>query len=109
MAEVLLHVYDVTNSLNVKANTAIVQLNKLMRDGMGVGGIFHGAIQVCLSSLYACVSLDGLASTLEILVFLIDRLLIPRCPDHLTLRSGMPLQHGTAIDKFMFKAEDDIF
>ncbi|CAM6125884.1 unnamed protein product [Calypogeia fissa] len=46
MAEVLLHVYDVTNSMNVKANTAIVQLNKLMRDGMGVGGIFHGAIQV---------------------------------------------------------------
>lgn len=56
MAEVLLHVYDVTNSVNVNANTAIVQLNKLMRDGMGVGGIFHGAIQVCLLCL-GCPSL----------------------------------------------------
>ncbi|KAL2643309.1 hypothetical protein R1flu_010896 [Riccia fluitans] len=46
MTEVQLHVYDVTNSMSVKANNAIVQLNKLMRDGMGVGGIFHGAIQV---------------------------------------------------------------
>ncbi|KAG6554278.1 hypothetical protein Mapa_004194 [Marchantia paleacea] len=46
MTEVWLHVYDVTNSMSVKANNAIIQLNKLMRDGIGVGGIFHGAIQV---------------------------------------------------------------
>eukprot|EP00246_Nothoceros_aenigmaticus_P007564 TRINITY_DN2146_c0_g2_i1.p1 TRINITY_DN2146_c0_g2~~TRINITY_DN2146_c0_g2_i1.p1 ORF type:complete len:261 (-),score=36.32 TRINITY_DN2146_c0_g2_i1:197-979(-) len=43
---VLLHVYDVTNSMSVRANSAIVQLNKLMRDGLAFGGIFHGAVQV---------------------------------------------------------------
>ncbi|KAJ7541136.1 hypothetical protein O6H91_10G047900 [Diphasiastrum complanatum] len=46
MSEVCLHVYDVTNSVSVKTNSVIVNLNKLMRDGMGLGGIFHGAIQV---------------------------------------------------------------
>lgn len=43
---VLLHVYDVTNSMSMRANSAIVQLNKLMRDGLAFGGIFHGAVQV---------------------------------------------------------------
>lgn len=47
MGEVMLHVYDVTNSLNGRANSAIVNLNKIMRDGIGLGGIFHGAVQVC--------------------------------------------------------------
>jgi hypothetical protein len=44
--EVLLHVYDVTNSESGRTNSAIRRLNKILRDGMGIGGIFHGAIQV---------------------------------------------------------------
>lgn len=46
MAEVTLHVYDVTNSGNVRANNAIMNLNKVMRGGIGLGGIFHGAVEV---------------------------------------------------------------
>ncbi|KAG0593149.1 hypothetical protein M758_1G300900 [Ceratodon purpureus] len=46
MAEVTLHVYDVTNSGNVRANSAIMNLNKVMRGGIGLGGIFHGAVEV---------------------------------------------------------------
>eukprot|EP00249_Psilotum_nudum_P014505 c24856_g1_i2 orf=595-1272(+) len=46
MTEVFVHVYDVTNSASVKTNAAIVQLNKLFRDGIGVGGIFHSAVEV---------------------------------------------------------------
>lgn len=46
MEEVKLHVYDVTNSGNVRANAAIMNLNKVMRGGIGLGGIFHGAIEV---------------------------------------------------------------
>lgn len=48
MEEVKLHVYDVTNSGNVRANAAIMNLNKVMRGGIGLGGIFHGAIEVCM-------------------------------------------------------------
>lgn len=48
MAEVTLHVYDVTNSVNERANSAIFNLNKIFRDGIGLGGIFHGAVQVGL-------------------------------------------------------------
>ncbi|CAM6037781.1 unnamed protein product [Sphagnum compactum] len=47
MTEVVLHVYDVTNSGSGRANAMIQRLNKILRDGMGIGGIFHGAIQVC--------------------------------------------------------------
>lgn len=59
MAEVTLHVYDVTNSGNVRANSAIMNLNKVMRGGIGLGGIFHGAIEVSLFcalgyTRYAC-------------------------------------------------------
>eukprot|EP00270_Netrium_digitus_P002434 TRINITY_DN12754_c0_g1_i5.p1 TRINITY_DN12754_c0_g1~~TRINITY_DN12754_c0_g1_i5.p1 ORF type:complete len:294 (+),score=59.81 TRINITY_DN12754_c0_g1_i5:30-884(+) len=46
MAKVSLHVYDVTNSPNVKTNNAIIQINKITRDTMGIGGIFHGAVEV---------------------------------------------------------------
>ncbi|GBG88467.1 hypothetical protein CBR_g47937 [Chara braunii] len=46
MAQVLLHVYDVTNSASEKTNNAIRQVNKIMRDTMGIGGIFHGAVEV---------------------------------------------------------------
>ncbi|KAG0581635.1 hypothetical protein KC19_4G267500 [Ceratodon purpureus] len=46
MTEVILHVYDVTNSMNVRANSAILGLNRFMRGGIGIGGIFHGAVEV---------------------------------------------------------------
>lgn len=46
MAEVTLHVYDVTNSGSVRANSAILGLNRFMRGGIGIGGIFHGAVEV---------------------------------------------------------------
>jgi hypothetical protein len=46
MGEVILHVYDVTNSMNVQANSVIMNINKIMRDGIGIGGIFHSAVQV---------------------------------------------------------------
>jgi len=52
MEEVTLHVYDVTNSGNVRANSAIMNLNKLMRGGIGLGGIFHGAVEVRLFADY---------------------------------------------------------
>ncbi|EPS69052.1 hypothetical protein M569_05713, partial [Genlisea aurea] len=44
--EVVLHVYDVTNSGNEKTNNTIVQINKIFKDGIGLGGIFHSAVQV---------------------------------------------------------------
>ncbi|KAI4319997.1 hypothetical protein MLD38_033526 [Melastoma candidum] len=46
MTEVILHIYDVTNSGSEKTNSTIMQINKIFKDGMGIGGIFHSAIQV---------------------------------------------------------------
>ncbi|XP_047957874.1 deubiquitinase DESI2-like [Salvia hispanica] len=46
MTEVILHVYDVTNSANDKTNNTILQINKIFKDGIGLGGIFHSAVQV---------------------------------------------------------------
>ncbi|XP_039060631.1 uncharacterized protein LOC120204634 [Hibiscus syriacus] len=46
MTDVILHVYDVTNSESDKTNSIIVQINKIFKDGIGLGGIFHSAIQV---------------------------------------------------------------
>lgn len=46
MSDVVLHIYDVTNSASVRTNNAIVQLNKIMKDAIGVGGIFHSAVQI---------------------------------------------------------------
>eukprot|EP00271_Cylindrocystis_brebissonii_P002204 TRINITY_DN12613_c0_g1_i1.p1 TRINITY_DN12613_c0_g1~~TRINITY_DN12613_c0_g1_i1.p1 ORF type:complete len:358 (+),score=66.78 TRINITY_DN12613_c0_g1_i1:612-1685(+) len=46
MTTVSLHIYDITNSPSVKTNSAIVQINKITRDSMGIGGIFHGAVEV---------------------------------------------------------------
>ncbi|KAK6936796.1 PPPDE peptidase domain, partial [Dillenia turbinata] len=46
MTEVILHIYDVTNSGNEKTNSTIVQINKIFKDGIGLGGIFHSAVQV---------------------------------------------------------------
>ncbi|KAI3954293.1 hypothetical protein MKW92_020222 [Papaver armeniacum] len=44
--EVKLHIYDVTNSGSAKTNNTIVQINKIFKDGIGLGGIFHSAIQI---------------------------------------------------------------
>jgi hypothetical protein len=55
MTEVVLHVYDVTNSGSGRANAMIQRLNKILRDGMGIGGIFHGAIQVFHSLFHRLV------------------------------------------------------
>ncbi|KAK6250629.1 hypothetical protein QUC31_008188 [Theobroma cacao] len=46
MTEVVLHIYDVTNSGSDKTNSTIVQINKIFKDGIGLGGIFHSAVQV---------------------------------------------------------------
>ncbi|XP_076914483.1 uncharacterized protein LOC143573505 [Bidens hawaiensis] len=46
MSEVILHIYDVTNSDSDKTNNTIVQINKFFKDGIGLGGIFHSAVQV---------------------------------------------------------------
>ncbi|XP_073292937.1 deSI-like protein At4g17486 [Primulina huaijiensis] len=46
MMEVVLNIYDVTNSGNEKTNNTIMQINKIFKDGIGLGGIFHSAVQV---------------------------------------------------------------
>ncbi|XXG43482.1 hypothetical protein AAC387_Pa01g3509 [Persea americana] len=46
MKEVIIHVYDVTNSASEKTNSTIVQINRIFKDAIGLGGIFHSAIQV---------------------------------------------------------------
>lgn len=39
---VLLHVYDVTNASSNAVNTAVAGLNRLTKDILGLGGVFHG-------------------------------------------------------------------
>ncbi|KAI5059601.1 hypothetical protein GOP47_0025920 [Adiantum capillus-veneris] len=46
MTEVFLHVYDVTCSPSAATNTAVVHLNRLLRGGIRLGGIFHSAVEV---------------------------------------------------------------
>ncbi|KAM7268187.1 hypothetical protein ACFE04_010353 [Oxalis oulophora] len=46
MTEVILHIYDVTNSGSEKTNNTIMQINKIFKDGIGLGGIFHSAVQI---------------------------------------------------------------
>ncbi|XP_057952585.1 deSI-like protein At4g17486 [Malania oleifera] len=46
MMDVILHIYDVTNSGSDKTNNTILQINKIFKDGIGLGGIFHSAVQV---------------------------------------------------------------
>lgn len=46
MTEVILHIYDVTNSGSDKTNNTILQINKIFKDGIGLGGIFHSAVQI---------------------------------------------------------------
>ena len=38
--------YDITNTPNAHANEAIKTLNRFTRDTFGLGGIFHGAVEV---------------------------------------------------------------
>lgn len=46
MKEVVLHVYDVTNSGSEKTNNTILQINRIFKDRIGLGGVFHSAVQV---------------------------------------------------------------
>ena len=46
--EVVLHIYDVTYSGSDKLNNTIVQIKKIFKDSIGLGGIFHSAVQVFL-------------------------------------------------------------
>lgn len=46
MSEVVLHVYDVTNTPSDNTNTAIKSFNSVTRDVMGVGGVFHGGVEI---------------------------------------------------------------
>lgn len=48
MAEVIVHVYDVTNnsSGNETLNFALVQLNNVCKEAIPMGGVFHTAVQV---------------------------------------------------------------
>ncbi|PSS32373.1 DeSI-like protein [Actinidia chinensis var. chinensis] len=46
MTEVILHIYDVTNSDSDKTNNTIVQINRIFKDRIRLGGIFHSAVQV---------------------------------------------------------------
>ena len=39
---VLLHVYDVTNASSTAINATVAGLNKLTKDVLGLGGVFHG-------------------------------------------------------------------
>ena len=62
MTQVILHIYDVTNSGSDKTNNTILNINKIFKDGIGLGGIFHSAVQVSPSlplylSIYACLNL----------------------------------------------------
>ncbi|KAK2404550.1 deSI protein [Trifolium repens] len=45
MAKVTLHVYDLTNG-SEKMNSTVVHINKIFKNGIGLGGIFHCAVQV---------------------------------------------------------------
>lgn len=40
--------YDVTNSDSEKTNNTILQINRIFKDRIGLGGIFHSAVQVLL-------------------------------------------------------------
>ncbi|KAL9274237.1 DeSI-like protein [Drosera capensis] len=51
MTEVILHLYDVTNSGSEKTNNTILQINKIFKDRIGLGGIFHSAVSL-LSFLF---------------------------------------------------------
>ena len=39
---VLLHIYDVTNASSSAINATVTGLNRLTKDILGLGGVFHG-------------------------------------------------------------------
>lgn len=39
-------VYDVTNAPSAAANAVVSAFNRLAKDGLGLGGIFHGGVEV---------------------------------------------------------------
>lgn len=43
---VTVHVYDVTNSSSDTANSIIIGLNKMFKDTMSLGGVFHCGVEV---------------------------------------------------------------
>ena len=42
---VLLHVYDVTNAASPAINATVSGLNRLTKDVLGLGGVFHGGMR----------------------------------------------------------------
>ncbi|CAI5511120.1 unnamed protein product, partial [Closterium sp. Naga37s-1] len=46
--KVLLHVYDVTNSPDPNVNNTVLRINGVARSTLGIGGIFHGAVEVSI-------------------------------------------------------------
>jgi hypothetical protein len=46
MSIVQLHVYDVTNTTSEVTNNVVKRFNKVTRDMMGIGGVFHGGLEV---------------------------------------------------------------
>ncbi|GJP45625.1 hypothetical protein CLOM_g4989 [Closterium sp. NIES-68] len=44
--KVLLHLYDVTNSPDPNVNSTVLRINGIARSTLGIGGIFHGAVEV---------------------------------------------------------------
>ncbi|KAJ9139850.1 hypothetical protein P3X46_030547 [Hevea brasiliensis] len=70
MTDVILHIYDVTNSGSEKTNNTIMQINQIFKDGVGLGRIFHSAVQVHGNDEW----LLGFANIeLEFLVALLER------------------------------------
>lgn len=53
---VLLHVYDVTNAASPAINATVSGLNRLTKDVLGLGGVFHGGASVVF--LVSSFSLD---------------------------------------------------
>ncbi|KAJ6935974.1 hypothetical protein NC652_010881 [Populus alba x Populus x berolinensis] len=65
MTEVILHVYDVTNSGSEKTNNTILNINKIFKDAIGLGGIFHSAVQWSVRSrVLVSVSVESLRNTI---------------------------------------------
>ncbi|XP_062213613.1 uncharacterized protein LOC133914531 [Phragmites australis] len=44
--EVVVHVYDATNTGSEKTDAAVLQINRIFKDRLSIGGIFHSAVQV---------------------------------------------------------------
>lgn len=69
MTDVILHIYDVTNSGSDKTNNTIVNINKIFKDGIGLGGIFHSAVQV--SRFLLCFSFSFFSTYFHVYVELV--------------------------------------